>query len=417
VSKVTKTIGLGRWRCLLPLLSSALLVSHAQAPGAKAVGTVKSIGGSAVVITTDTGSEAMVTFSDSSRIVRASPGQSDLKSAIPIHLQDIQVGDRLFARGQVADNGSLEASWAIVMKKSDIAQSQQSEREEWRRGVGGIVKQVDPGASTITVANSLVASGKPILVHLSAQTEIRRYAPDSVKFDDAKPSTLDQIKPGDQLRARGSKNAEGTEFTAQAIVSGSFRDIAGTVISTDAANHKVTVMDLAAKQPVIVKVSDGSELRKLPPMVAARIAMRLKSPDGPAQGTGTPSRERPENPDVMPGQGGSARTSEGRNTPEGAGRTGERSSEGGGSWRQNGGTPDFQQMLSRMPQISISDLNKGDAVMLVATEGSASLEPTTITLVAGVDPILTAAPNGTGMILSPWNLGAASEGGGDAAAQ
>ena len=88
--------------------------------------------------------------------------------------------------------------------------------------------------------------------------------------------------------------------------------------------------------------------------------------------------------------------------------------------RGNGGTPDFQQMLSRMPAISISDLNKGDAVMLVATEASSS-GPTAIKLISGVEPLLSAAPAGAGaaMILSPWNLGgeASGTGGGDSATQ
>lgn len=76
-------------------------------------------------------------------------------------------------------------------------------------------------------------------------------------------------------------------------------------------------------------------------------------------------------------------------------------------------------MISRMPAVSISDLNKGDAVMLVATEGSSSSTPTAITLLAGVEPILSAVPGGAGaaMILSPWNLGGGGEGGGDAASQ
>jgi len=89
--------------------------------------------------------------------------------------------------------------------------------------------------------------------------------------------------------------------------------------------------------------------------------------------------------------------------------------------RGNGGTPDFQQMLSRMPAISISDLNKGDAVMLVATEGTSSSGPTAIKLISGVEPLLSAAPAGAGaaMILSPWNLGgeASGTGGGDSATQ
>src|SRR5205814_10434711 len=171
-----------------------------------------------------------------------SPGQADLKAATPISAADVHVGDRVLARGQAGENGTLVASLVVVMAKSDIAQRQQQEREEWRKGVGGLVKSVDAGAGTVTLANSLLASGKPIIVHVAQTAQILRYAPDSVKFEDAKPGTLDQIKTGDQLRARGTKTADGTEFTAQAIVSGSFIEIAGTVISTDAANNSISVM-------------------------------------------------------------------------------------------------------------------------------------------------------------------------------
>ena len=419
--------------CRFAVLTFALILSmvvggFTQAPTAKAVGTVKSVNPNSVVITLDGGTETIVTFADSARIVRAAPGQTDLKSASPIQISDIQVDDRLLARGQSGDGGALLASSVIVMSKGDIAQRQQTERDEWRRGVGGIVKQVDAGAGTVTIANSLAASGKPTAVHVSSQTAIRRYAPDSIKFDDAKPGTLDQIKPGDQLRARGTKNADGTEFTAQAIVSGSFRDIAGTVVSTDAANKNVTLMDLATKKPVVVSVSSDSELRMLPPFVATRIAMRLKggSPD-PAADARTPGRSRPEAANTKPGQEGGNRVWQGRGAPGDADGSGQFGGGGGmqggsgGTWRGNGGTPDFQQMLSRMPAISISDLNKGDAVMLVATEGTSSSGPTAIKLIAGVEPLLSAAPAGAGaaMILSPWNLGGEAPGGsgGDAATQ
>jgi hypothetical protein len=76
-------------------------------------------------------------------------------------------------------------------------------------------------------------------------------------------------------------------------------------------------------------------------------------------------------------------------------------------------------MLNRMPAISISDLNKGDAVMLVAAEGTASSGPTAIKLISGVEPILSAAPGGAGaaMILSPWNLSAGESSGGDSSSQ
>ena len=80
-----------------------------------------------------------------------------------------------------------------------------------------------------------------------------------------------------------------------------------------------------------------------------------------------------------------------------------------------GGAPDFQQMLNRMPAVVLSDLHKGDAVMIVATQGTPSVAATAITLLSGVDAILQAAPSGSqAMMLSPWSLGSP---GGDALGQ
>jgi hypothetical protein len=75
---------------------------------------------------------------------------------------------------------------------------------------------------------------------------------------------------------------------------------------------------------------------------------------------------------------------------------------------RSGGASDLQQMLSRLPASSFADLHKGDAVMLVSTEGTAGTG-TVITLISGVEPILQAAPNaGQAMMLAPWSLGAPS---------
>ncbi len=152
---------------LLAALLSLLTISFAQTPAAKAVGTVKSVNGNSLVITTDSGSEQTVTFADSARIVRATPGQTDLKTAPAISVSDLQAGDRVVARGQAGENGGLIVSSAIVMKQGDVAEGQRREHDEWRKGVGGIVKQVDPAAATVTVANAMVASGKPIIVHVA----------------------------------------------------------------------------------------------------------------------------------------------------------------------------------------------------------------------------------------------------------
>jgi hypothetical protein len=74
---------------------------------------------------------------------------------------------------------------------------------------------------------------------------------------------------------------------------------------------------------------------------------------------------------------------------------------------RQGGT-DFQQILNRMPPVTLADLHKGDAVLIVATQGSSSGGGTAITLLSGVEPILQAAPNGSqAMMLTPWSLGGA----------
>ena len=201
-----------------------------------------------------------------------------------ITLQDLQVGDRILVRGKASDDGkSLAASAVIVMKQSDVAAKQQQEREDWqKRGIGGLVSEVDPAAGTMTISVTTLAGSKKVLIQTSDKTVVRRYASDSVKFDDAKPSRVADIHPGDQLRARGTKNADGTEFAADEIVSGSFRNIAGTISAVNAADNSLTVMDVLTKKPVVVKVTPDSQLRKLPQMIAQRIAMRLKgqTPEG-----------------------------------------------------------------------------------------------------------------------------------------
>jgi hypothetical protein len=271
------------------------------------------------------------------------------------------------------------------MKKTDIAQKQQQEREDWqKRGVGGIVKSVDTAGSTVVVTTG----SRTFTIHTTPKTIVRRYAPDSVKFDDAKVSALDQIKPGDQLRARGDRNGDGTEITADEIVAGSFRNIAATVASVNAAGQTLTVTDLATKKPVVVRFTPDSQLHKFAPEMAQGIAARFKGGDGSAQ------------PAAASGQApaGGAQPSTGNGGGMGPGRAG-------------GQRGDFSQMLQRAPSVQLSDLHPGDAVMIVATQGATDTA-TAITLLAGVEPMLQASTKASqSLFSSSWSLG-----GGDAAA-
>jgi len=291
----------------------------------------------------------------------------------------------VLVRGAASDGGkSIAATAVIMMKQSDVAAKQQKEREEWQKhGIGGLVSAVDPAAGTATISVTSFGGTKKLLIQTNKKTIVRRYAPNSVKFDEAKASTLAEIHPGDQLRARGEKNSDGTEFAADEIVAGTFRNIAGTVTTVNAADNSMTVMDVLSKKPVTVKISADSQIRKLPQPIAQRIAMRLKgqTPEGGTAPGGVPGGTPPAQ-----AQGG---------PPQGAPGAGF----GGG---QRGGG-DLQQMLSRLPAAALNDFQKGDAVILVSTEGNGG-GVTAITLLGGVEPILTASPGAQAMMLTPWSL-------------
>jgi hypothetical protein len=413
---VSRKLGLTSAACLIftgsrlifaqPSLAQTAPQPTAQAPAvARPVGTIKSISGNTITLTTDAGSDVTIQVQDSTKLVRIAPGQKDLKDATPIQLADIQPGDRILVRGKLADDGkSVVAASLIAMKKADIADKQAHEREEWQRhGLGGLVSAVD---ATGTISVSLPAFGekKAVAIHLSKDTILRRYAPDSVKFDDAKPAPLDQIKPGDQLRARGTRSADGLDLTADEIVSGTFRNIAGTISALDASAGTITVQDVVSKKPITVKITAESQVRKLPPPMAQRIAARLKgtSSEGPSSTSSSNGAGAPRSAAQSANSGASPA---GGSEPGGSGGVGR---PGGGS---NG---DLQQMINRMPAATLADLQKGDAVMIVGTEGGRNGVPTVITLLGGVEPILEASPkSGASTILSPWSL--SSGGGGEAA--
>src|SRR6266481_1711949 len=361
-----------------PSLAQTAPQPTAQAPAvARPVGTIRSISGNTITMTTDAGSEVTVQVQDATKLVRIEPGQKDLKDATPIQLADVQPGDRILVRGKLADDGkSVLAASVIAMKKADIAEKQSREREEWQKhGFGGLVNSVDAADGTISIGLPSPGEKKSVAVHLSKDTILRRYASDSVKFDDAKPAPLDQIKPGDQLRARGTRSADGAEFTADEIVSGTFRNIAGTISALDASAGTITVQDLVSKKLVTVRIAAESQLRKLPAQMAQRIAMRLK---------GTPTEAQPNAP--TPNGAGSAANAEATTKPSGSQPGGSASGGSGGMGRPgSGGAADLQQTISRMPAATLADLQKGEAVMVVATEGGANGVSTVITLLGGVE--------------------------------
>jgi hypothetical protein len=348
-------------------LLSAAAVMVAQAP-ARFVGTITAISGNTLTVKTDADGAHQVNVPATAVLKRIAPGQKDLSAAETIPFSDLEVGDRALVKlNPGAPAGTEEALQIIAVKQADLALKQQKDREDWQqRGVGGLVKSVNASTGVILLTSGAGAAAKTITVNTTKATMLKRYAPNSVRFDAALPAPIDAIQAGDQLRARGAKSADGTEIAAEEVISGSFRNISGTIQSLDAASSTLVVKDLATKKPVTIHITADAQMRNLPEMMAKMLAARLKGGMGAA-----------------PAQRG------GQGAWNGAGRGG------------NGEGHDPQQMLNHAPAIQLADLKKGEAVMLVSTAGTT--EVTAITLLAGVEPLLE-APAASQDLLANWSM-------------
>jgi hypothetical protein len=345
----------------LPL--APLTAQEATAP--HAAGTVKSTNATGLTLTTTSGQDYTVTVPATAKVMVVAPGSKDLKSATIGSLSDVSPADKVIVTGTPGDSGAtLTAVRVILMKSQAIEQVHAAEDAAWAQGGGGIVRSADPATGTIVVASGL----KTLTVTVTPATIIRRYSGDSVRFADAQVSTVASIRAGDQLRVRGAKSPDGRSITADELVTGSFHNYSGLIASIDAAAGTITLKDLATKKTVSVAVTTNSDVHRIPAMLAARVALQMK---GGTQAAG----------------GASAAPAD-----------------AAGGTRRAG--MDLSQMLSRLPAETLAGLKVGDAVMIVATSPSADASTSNaITLLAGVDPILSASPSGQSATLSPWSVG------------
>src|SRR5580700_7294982 len=98
----------------------------------RSVGTIKIINGNALTLALDAGPEINVAIQDATRVVRIPAGETTLKNATPIQLQDLQAGDRVLVAGRLADDTKMvNALTIVVMKRSDLAAKQQNDLEDW----------------------------------------------------------------------------------------------------------------------------------------------------------------------------------------------------------------------------------------------------------------------------------------------
>jgi Cu/Ag efflux protein CusF len=382
------------------ILSLALASAQTAPPALKSVvGEVASLDATAkqIKVKADDGAVYTIELQDSTSYLHIPPGEKDLKKATKITLSDVAVGDRLLARGPFTEETkSIAAKTIVVMTKADLAKKQERDRAEWqKRGTAGTVTGVNADTKEVTI-NTHVRDAKPLVIDASSAV-FRRYAPDSVRFTDAKPSTFSELQIGDTLRALGEKNEDGTRLKAEEMVFGSFQTIAATVDSVNAAAGEVVVTDLKTKKPVTIRTNQNTMLRKLDERMARFMAIRMH-PDaaaaggGGAPGAGSAAPARP--PLAQPGGSGGA-------------DSGGPSSGGYGGPRGPGGGFDLQQMLERSPVLTLADLKKGDALIISSSKTADGSSMTAFSLVAGVEPFLAAAPRTAGQVdLGSWSIGA-----------
>ncbi|MGB7924839.1 MAG: hypothetical protein WCF57_16470, partial [Pyrinomonadaceae bacterium] len=232
------------------------------------IGEVTTIDAAAnrMTVKTDAGASINVALNEKTAYMRLAPGEKTLQNAVKIQLADVGVGDRVWARGKVADDRkSVPATALVVMTKADLTQKQERERAEWRRrGISGIITALNPETKEITLSAGGREEAQPVAIAAAAgDVKFRRYAPDSVKFSDARPSAFAELKVGDQLRALGERSADGARFTPQEIVSGAFRTIGGAIMAVDAAANEIKIKDVQSEQTLTIVVSRDSLLRRL----------------------------------------------------------------------------------------------------------------------------------------------------------
>jgi len=348
------------------LVSASSFVRAQEAPKPSVItGDVSAISGSKIILQTNNGA-IDVSLSDKTEYKRVSAESPSLKTAVASSFADINVGDKIMVTGiMAADKKSIPARAVYLMTKSDIAQKQTKEQERWKtRGISGKVTAINPQTKEITVSTRGLAGETKTILTPNDNVKILRYAQDSVSYNEARASSLEEIKVDDFIRALGDKSADGASFQAEEIISGAFQTIGGTITAVDAAKNEITINNIQTKKDVTVIVGRNSLLKQFPAEMAQRLAAMQTG-----GGMQPPTGMRPP--------GGNAPT--GQTQPNGM--------QQGGGTRGGGGIDD---MLDRFPTITVSDLKVGDMIAFSSTKGTTAERVTAIKLLSGVEPFLKA---------------------------
>jgi hypothetical protein len=294
----------------------------------------------------DAGEIVSVKVTSGTQVLRVAPGEKDLKKAEPIKITDVASGDHVLVNLMPA---AFEARRIVVMSSVDIAKRNEADSLDWnKRGVAGIVAA--KSGNEITLRKRSMQGEVKLTVAVSDNTQYRRYAPDSVKFADARKSGMAEISVGDQLRARGQKSEDGLKVTAEEVVFGTFITKAGPITAVNVEAKEITVKDLATGKPLAIKLTGDSQVKKLPDFAAMM-------PSGAAPG-------------------GNVAVA--------------------GATRAAKGPPDLTQMLERIPPSKFEDLKAGEMIVVSSTKGASNDQITAIMLVGNAGMLIQMASRQSG---------------------
>jgi len=337
----------------------------------RVIGEVKAIDSQSkqLIVKTDAGSLVTATVADTTQYMRVAPGETTLTNATKITFADLAEGDRVMAMGKVSDDKkAIPARAVVVMTKADLAKKQETERAEWRRrGIVGVVSALNPATKEITISSRSMAGVQAVIIPVSDKVELRRYAPDSIKFGDAKTSTFSEVQVGDQLRALGERAPDGTKFTPEKVVTGAFRTVAGTVTAVDVATGEIKITETEKKVPLTIVVKQDAVLRRFPP-AGEMGGMMMRAGGGGGNPAGGP-----------PAGGAPA---------SGAPAAGAAQGGPGNGPRRGGGGFNIQDMMERLPTVSLADVKVGEMIVVSSTKGADPTRLTAISLLSGAEPLL-----------------------------
>ncbi|MEO8369653.1 MAG: hypothetical protein ABI806_10660 [Candidatus Solibacter sp.] len=309
------------------------------------LGTVTGFKPFEILLKSDSGENVATRFGADTEVMLVPPGERDFSKATRAEVTDILAGDRVMA-SYVA--GMPEARRIVLITSRDISKRNEAEKLDWQvRGINGLA--LSHNGNEVTVLVRTPEGNHEAVVTVTGKTNIRRYAPDSIKFTQAVSSTVAEIAAGDQVRARGAKSEDGKTLVADDVVFGTFLTRMGAITAVRRDQNEIDIQDVTTKKPFTIHIAGDSQMKKMPDLRAMMTGSKAQT-----------SGDHAPQPTMPPGK-----------------------------------PFDIQTAMQGLPAATFDDLKVGSAVVVTSTKGATPSTVTAIMLMANAGFLVQLA-QGTG---------------------